>query len=265
MDLGTTLRGARERRGLSLPELARITKIKIDTLRAIESDAFDRLPGGIFTRGFLRSYAREVGVDPEDAVRRYREEFEIQPAVAQTVPVSTRHEYDRNGVTVSGGRAARLDVGLAIGRYGRTAAAVLALAVVGYLTFVATRHRDRSPAVAPAAPVVARATPALPAPAPAAVGTSGTALQLALTAQAPCWISATADGKRTLFKIMQPGERQSLQVRDELVLRVGEPAALEYSINGAPGRTLGRSGEPVTVRITPANYREFLGKPAAAR
>ena len=54
MDVGAELREARERRGISLEELARITKIGVATLRALERNQVDYLPGGIFLRGFLR-------------------------------------------------------------------------------------------------------------------------------------------------------------------------------------------------------------------
>ena len=71
MDVGAELREARERRGISLEELARITKIGVATLRALERNQVDHLPGGIFLRGFLRAYARQVELDQEDTVRRY--------------------------------------------------------------------------------------------------------------------------------------------------------------------------------------------------
>src|SRR5262245_12596914 len=75
MDIGTTLRDARENRGLSIDAVARTTKINAGVLRAIELNAFERLPAEVFTRGFLRAYAREVGVDPDDTVREYAAEL----------------------------------------------------------------------------------------------------------------------------------------------------------------------------------------------
>jgi cytoskeleton protein RodZ len=71
MEIGETLRNARLRKGLTLAELARTTKLSLTTLQLIERDELHRLPGGIFTRGYLRSFAREVGVDPEEVVREY--------------------------------------------------------------------------------------------------------------------------------------------------------------------------------------------------
>src|SRR5919106_3125843 len=70
MDVGGALRDAREQRGLSLDRLSQTTKISVTILRAIENNRIEKLPDGIFLRGFLRAYAREVGLNPEETVRR---------------------------------------------------------------------------------------------------------------------------------------------------------------------------------------------------
>lgn len=57
---------------------------------------------------------------------------------------------------------------------------------------------------------------------------------------------------------MQPGERATVDARDEILVRVGNAGALAYLINGEPGRQLGRLGEVVTVRITKGNYDTWL-------
>ena len=76
IDVGSELSHARERLVLSLTELASRTKISEATLLAIERNDLKALPGGIYTRGFLRAYAREVGCDPEEIVARYRTQFD---------------------------------------------------------------------------------------------------------------------------------------------------------------------------------------------
>jgi hypothetical protein len=77
----------------------------------------------------------------------------------------------------------------------------------------------------------------------------------------PCWITASTDGERVTYGLLQAGDRRSIRVHDALVLRVGDPAAFAYTVNGAPGRPLGRAAEPVTVTIAPGNFREFLAAP----
>jgi cytoskeletal protein RodZ len=58
----------REMRGITLDEIAEATKITTRCLRAIEKEEFSKLPGGIFNKGFVRSYARYIGIDEEEAV-----------------------------------------------------------------------------------------------------------------------------------------------------------------------------------------------------
>ena len=98
MDVGAALRDAREQRGISLDELSRTTKISVATLRALERNQIDRLPGGIFVRGFLRACAHEVGLDVEDTVQRYLAQFESRfGAVVATDTDGTRSESTRLG------------------------------------------------------------------------------------------------------------------------------------------------------------------------
>ena len=65
------LREARERRGLSLEDIATTTKISVSALDALERYDASHLPGGIFTRAFVRSYATEVGLDPESSLQEF--------------------------------------------------------------------------------------------------------------------------------------------------------------------------------------------------
>lgn len=69
--LGTYLRRERELRQISLEEIAQSTRIPLRMLQNIEKDALDALPGEVFTRGFLKSYARSVGLDTDDVLARY--------------------------------------------------------------------------------------------------------------------------------------------------------------------------------------------------
>ncbi len=68
---GEKLRQQRERRGISLDAISTTTKISTRMLRAIEDEHFDQLPGGVFNKGFIRAYARQVGLDEEEVVTDY--------------------------------------------------------------------------------------------------------------------------------------------------------------------------------------------------
>ena len=70
--LGQFLRQEREARNISIEEIASATKIVPRYLEALENDRLDQMPGGFFVRGIIRTYARAIGLDPEDIVGRYR-------------------------------------------------------------------------------------------------------------------------------------------------------------------------------------------------
>jgi cytoskeleton protein RodZ len=69
------LRQARLAKGVTLRDIAAATKISIVTLEALERSDYSRLPGGIFSRAFVRAYALEVGIDPEPAVNEFLAEY----------------------------------------------------------------------------------------------------------------------------------------------------------------------------------------------
>jgi cytoskeleton protein RodZ len=69
---GENLRREREMRGVTLQEIGESTKISLRLLRAIEEDHFSELPGGVFTRSFIRSYARYLGLDEEHVLAEYK-------------------------------------------------------------------------------------------------------------------------------------------------------------------------------------------------
>ncbi len=274
MDVGAELRQARERRALSLHDLSRRTKISLPALRAIENNEIDRLPGGIFTRGFLKAYAREVGLDPADISQRYAAQFEppavqavdgAEPALA--AEDGEHHDAAKPPATHRVERA-------------RMAGTIAALALVALSYFAFTRwqgstsphrvERPRSgesvsaanePSHRKAAPV-REAAPTTGSLDTAAPPTEPSEMVLRVDLQPPrlCWISATADGKRVTYRLLLAGERQTIEARSEIVLRIGDPDRFAFSINGSAGRLPGRAGQPTTVRITPRNYRAFLAR-----
>jgi cytoskeleton protein RodZ len=90
-DFGAKLRQARERRGISLRQIASSTKIAVAALEALERNDISKLPGGIFSRAFVRSYAAEVGLDPDETVMEFLDRFQQEPpptaaAVAASIP-----------------------------------------------------------------------------------------------------------------------------------------------------------------------------------
>lgn len=74
-DFGSRMRQVREQRGVSLREIAETTKFSVSALEALERNDISRLPGGLFSRAFVRSYAAAIGIDPEQTVRDFLSQF----------------------------------------------------------------------------------------------------------------------------------------------------------------------------------------------
>lgn len=84
---GEKLRKQRELRGIELDAISNTTKIGTRMLRALEEERFDQLPGGVFNKGFVRAYARHVGLDEEEAVADYLAALrESQAQAGQIMP-----------------------------------------------------------------------------------------------------------------------------------------------------------------------------------
>jgi cytoskeletal protein RodZ len=93
--LGSYLKDQRERRGMSVVELSRVTRIPLGSLEAIETDRFDELPGEVFARGFLKAYAQAVGLVPPDVLARYTSSRRV--AFVTPLPVQTPLHAAREG------------------------------------------------------------------------------------------------------------------------------------------------------------------------
>jgi len=84
----------RKKKGISLEQIAEVTKISIRFLRAIEDEEFDKLPGGIFNTSYLRQYAAATGLE-ESSLLAYYDRL-MNPVVPDTIPAqSQRSLLDR--------------------------------------------------------------------------------------------------------------------------------------------------------------------------
>ncbi|MBX3274087.1 MAG: helix-turn-helix domain-containing protein [Sandaracinaceae bacterium] len=103
--LGTYLRHERELRQISLEEVAQSTRIPLRTLHQLEGDELDRMPGEVFVRGFLKSYAQSVGLDPADVLERHARRDEPRPAedpgVAPLTSVQPAEGGRRFGIAIA--------------------------------------------------------------------------------------------------------------------------------------------------------------------
>jgi cytoskeleton protein RodZ len=261
-EIGADLRRARIARKKSIEDISRATKINSSLVRAIENEAFNTLPGGLFTRGFLRAYAREVGLDPEEVVGRYRAEFEALAPDAEA-PAQPDAPLPAEPVTSVRPHVSVVDEENTRSRQVQILQLCIVLLIVALYFAVSRRSAPAAPEaqsdVKTFAPVAATSTPETP------VATNGTVvpdpakpMTLELRPQGPCWVEVTADGQRLLGKLMDAGQRTTLTIDNSATMRVGDPGAFGFAIDGVEGRSLGTAGLPVTVQISRENYKTLL-------
>jgi cytoskeleton protein RodZ len=70
-EFGNKFRKQREKKGFSFDDVSHVTKIGVRMLQAIEEENFDRLPGGVFNKGFIRAYAKHLGMNDDEAIASY--------------------------------------------------------------------------------------------------------------------------------------------------------------------------------------------------
>jgi len=100
--IGQYLKREREVRQVSLEELAQTTRIPMKMLRHIEADRFDELPGEVFARGFLKSYARTIGADAAHVVAQYDEDrLPAEPAPAPITAITPPERGRRFGIAIA--------------------------------------------------------------------------------------------------------------------------------------------------------------------
>lgn len=228
---GTWLRRQREIREISLREVAERTKISLRYLEAMEEDRFDMLPAPVFAKGFLREYARYVGLSADDVVNHYLAVHRPETGEA------SRQEGRR------GSRNQSWVYGIVL-----FAAALLLLGLVGFLAFSAERGRKPASRLTPpmAPPSPSPVTPAAPVPSappsPLAPAPSSP-LELTLDFTQECWVEAKVDGKKALSETRVQGESLQIPAQQSILLTLGNAGAVEVQLNGRPLSLGKKAGE----------------------
>ncbi len=265
--LGEELRQARENKGISLRQISDATHIGIRFLQAIETDTYKILPGGIFNRAFVKSFARYVDLDEEQALALYQQKLDEQGGE----PVrNTGSRYEALEETDTS-------------PWSTTLLAALVILIIGLGAYGAWRYFGREkheekkveePTPTRTLPVVAviptptptpEASPSVspspggsPSPAPPLTG----ALQLRLQAKdGDCWIKVKTDNDpKGLMAILKSGESKEFSANDKLILNVGNVLTLNATLNGRPAKIPANKGKVVAegIIINKENYQQFV-------
>jgi cytoskeleton protein RodZ len=206
---GAWLRRQREVREISLREIAETSKISLRYLEALEQDRFDLLPASLFAKGFLREYAKFVGLDPDEVVNYY---LSARPQEERT---------DRHRPAA----APRLTMPWTVVAVVLTAVAVLA-GLLWYFSWRPQQAEQPPPMVAPPRADVADAPPA--------ATVSSKPIQVTLDFSQNSWIDAFVDGDRTVSELRVQGESLRLEADREVRFHLSNPAGVTVEVGGLP-------------------------------
>jgi cytoskeleton protein RodZ len=274
--LGTLLREARERQGITLEQVEKVTRIRRVFLEALEEERFADLPGEAYAKGFVRNYALFLGLNPEEALAAYR--------AAKGTPPKTRPPQVLDRPLT---RRQPRNVGAAVFLFTMVA---LALGLVGWYVYsrfylgtdpLPALRALKSPTVTPiqltvtptlmptasqvptttqpTATATETATPTpteRPTETPTATPTYTptptplTGIRVEMEVVAKTYIEVTLDGKQVFVGILEKGDSRVWSAEREFWMRVGNAAGLKLKVNGVEVGPLGKEGEVLNVTYT---------------
>jgi cytoskeletal protein RodZ len=241
--IGDELRRERTRQGLTLDDIARGTRISLRALEAIEAEAFDRLPGVVFVRNFVRLYAVDLKLDAESLVARLPR-FDLEAAPMPDPPRrSGREKMDPRlkaalvsvvWLIVAGG--AGTGAWYYYNNYGRYLATTVAAAPPPAASSWPQPSSENAPQAAPANEPLDSNHP----------------VQVVLKARDVVWVQVSADGRTAFVGTLQPNDKRTIAADDQVKVLMGNAGGLEISLNGKALDPLGTKGQTRSVKLTAA-------------
>jgi cytoskeleton protein RodZ len=249
--MGAYLRAARRRRRVSIERAAEDTKIRADFLMRMESDEFDFLAPA-YVRGFIRTYARYLRVDPGPLLEDFERRFGGRVDTAQIIAQQRRQKTRRKGL-----REPRrinswlLAAGFALG-------ILIVLGIIG-----STQDEppgadnritaDRETPTPTPTPEESESPEATPTPEPTETPDDALAFDDGITLKivarhGDCWIDVTTDGVNAFTGMMAAGDTRTFEATDDLSVLLGLPESVDLIVNG---QNLGSPGgtDPITVHL----------------
>jgi cytoskeleton protein RodZ len=298
---GAQLKLEREKQGVTLEEISLSTKIGTRMLRALEEEHFDQLPGGIFNKGFIRAYARCLGMDEDQAVADYLAATGATPQVKkfevdEPPPILDPPSRDQNAAGLPWGAFAVVILIVALGFAGwgfysreseratQDAGTPAANTSSPSATAVEPAPSAQKPAPpadsSPPAPqtdpqpaaaksVAASTTPPVgsapaptqPAPESQLIGSTNPPLRLIVRAREDSWLSVSVDGEIVTRTLLTAPAQKSIRAQNEIVVRAGNVGALDFEFNGKKLPQQGEYGEAKTLTFDTRGLQPAALKP----
>ena len=236
LSFGRHLKSIRLEKGISLKQIASETRIGMDTLLLIENEDLSKLPAEVFMKGFLRSYAKAIGADGDDAVHRYQADLsafqEIERFDADLFRTTTRFWPRLILAIISLGCIVALSVFLLSGPHQSP------------LTEAEENHQQITAGEHPNTEAEPKESASNPPPAPVS-----NKLLLKVKAVKETWMKVIIDGQDTQEYHLNSGDHLELEADSGFNLLVGDAKGITLTLGNKAVRIPGKEGQVVTVQI----------------
>jgi cytoskeleton protein RodZ len=273
---GEHLKRERELRGVTLEEISMATRIATRFLQAIENEQWERLPGGVFNRGFVRAVARYLGLDEEDILAEYgqvagdRSNIPVwtgsPPAVTSEQPWLAWILACIVVLAMAGGgwfAVKRIVAWRAARRAGHPAPVVATPLPPSSSPPPGAGAEPAAPQSALPAPPSAPAPPDPPDPTPvtATIVTSRATVVLKLIIEAAntTHVTVDADDKRIFNGPMSGGEKRTFRARLKFLVSADDSGALALQLNGETLAPIGPPGHPGKIVLSRVSLKGAAG------
>jgi cytoskeleton protein RodZ len=273
--VASELKSQREKKNISLAQVAEDTRISLRHLKSLEEGRYADMPGGIYNRAFLRAYCERLNIDQKEIISRYEDEISI---LAENLPKSKVHIPPPSPAP----RPNPILVWIAIllifaaviffnrkwfeavfspyfhARVPNIRLETPKQPAISHLSSINPQPLEQpsAPSTLPSHPGASTQSPSAPLKDSAQTGTTPSGskldtapsaakqpLQLELIGIEKCWISIYRDGISALRKEIAPGESQSFNATEKFFIIIGNAGGIRLKINGKLLKSMGHSGE----------------------
>jgi len=242
LSFGRYLRTRRLEKGVHLEVISRETKIRMDCLLLIEQEDHNRLPAEVYVKGFLRAYAKIIGADEDDVIRRYLSSLQV-------FKESARSEDDLIRLNKNYWPRLLLSIGAL-------------LCIIAFSVYVVSFFQSRPSTPAPKSEQFSQQKevvedihdrtsepPEVSSPIEKRPEDILEKLLLKIMALEVTWVKVIIDEENPKEYVMHPGDHLELEASSDFNLLIGNAGGVKLTLNDESLGVLGKSGQVVNVQL----------------
>lgn len=260
--VGYTLRQERERQNLTINDIEEGTSIRALYIEAIENGEYDKMPGTVYTKGFIKNYAKFLGLDADAMTKEFANDLaELSGTPAQPEPTEEKSEPDKRPTPVSV-KPEKKPLGYSVENEPRSKSGMLIIAAVvlvaalagGVWSWLSSSSGDVAQVTPQPVQQAAEPAPVVEEVPPAPVANANPAPAENVAVQARfndrCWTLVTVDGAVVQEGVIEGGQTLSWEGKEQINFRLGNAGAVEFFQDGKSLGVQGAVGDVVDKTFT---------------